>query len=194
VTPHFADRAAERRWRRYFARVDRLAGLAGPAASDIRRELESHLAESLALTVGDNELARLEIAISKLGDPDDYLRPLVADGLIERATAQLDPIGVAHGLYHAIRLGSTRMAIGLIFALGYLVLIVFLAIALLRPLWGGHVGLYRWPNGVIQFGFLKSTSGATDLLGQFTIPAVLAVFGLIYLLLTRWLGHVWRRL
>lgn len=194
MTPAFTDREAERRWRLYFERVDRLVGLTGGSAADVRDELEDHLAESFSLAQEAGEIARLDAAIRRLGEPEDYLRPLVADGLIERATARLDPVALARGLYHAIRLGSARMAVGVAFAIGYLTLFAFIAMALLRPLWGGHVGLYRWPDGTIQFGFLRDTTAAVDLLGDWTIPAVLAASGLIYLSLTRGLRRVWRQL
>lgn len=185
MIPHFDDLATTRRWKAYFAQVDRLLALAGDDADELRGELQAHLADSFA--AGDRhlpELARLEAAIARLGDPAQYLRPLVADALLDRGTRSYDPRPIARGLYHGFRAGSARALVAATFGLGYALLAAFSAMALLKPVWGDHVGLFRRGDGGISFGIVADPGGH-ELLGAWIVPIALAVAALLYVALTR---------
>lgn len=185
MIPEFDDPAALRRWRAYFAEVARILTRAGPDASGLLSELEAHAAEGVAASAALGELARLDDALSRLGRPGEYLRPLLADALIERGTRTYSPLTIGRGLFHLLLAGSRRTAIGIAFGLGYLLLAIFTVMAVLKPLWADHVGLFRLPDGTISAGIVAAPPGTQELLGWWSIPIALALAALLYVALTR---------
>lgn len=188
MTPGFTDPAALQRWNSYFAEVSRLLRRAGADGTSLSDDLQAHVIDSMAATPDGGELERLDAALSRLGRPIDYLRPLIADELIGQATRTYSPITLGRGLFHAALSGSRRMAVALAFGLGYLLLGIFTAMAVLKPLWGDHVGLFRLADGRVSAGILARTDGARDLLGWWSIPIALLLAALLYVSLTRGLG------
>ena len=194
MIPLFRDPADTRRWNNYFAEVDRLLARAGGEASEMRADLEAHLADSFAASDPTmSESARLEGAIERLGQPVDYLRSMIADELLDRGTRSYHPVPIVRGLYQSLGLGASR-AIGAIgFGLGYIMLAMFVAMALLKPLWGDHVGLFRQMDGTVNFGIVANSAGACELLGYWIIPIALLIATLLYVVLTRTLRTVRKR-
>ena len=181
----FNDPVAARAWRDYFAEVDRLlAGVNGADRAELRTDLETHLLDSFAEGDG-NEADRLTDAIHRLGRPADYLRPVIAEQLLEQGTRSYAPAPIARGLYHSLKLGSTRAVVAAGFALGYMMLAIFALMAVLKPVWGDHVGLFRQPDGRMSFGIVANRAGASELLGLWIIPIALLMTALLYVILTR---------
>ena len=193
MTPAFTDPAARRRWDAYFSEVDRLLARADAEVAEMRGDLEAHVVDSMAAASGGNEGERLDAALSRLGRPIDYLRPLLADELIERGTLTYSPITIARGLSHSVMAGSRRAVIGLVFGLGYLLLAIFTGMALLKPLWGEHVGVFRNADGTISAGIVAQSDGARELLGWWSIPIALLLAALLYVALTKGLRTIRQR-
>ena len=78
----------------------------------------------------------------------------------------------------------------MVFVSGYLLLAVFMAIAVLKPFMTNRVGLFRDSHGLVAAGILSSTDGMQELLGWWTIPISLGLSLLIYLILTKMLGFL----
>lgn len=192
MTPAFVDPSVRQRWDAYFAEVDRLLRHTGVDAAELRADLARHVLDSMAAAPDGSERERLEVALSRLGRPLDYLRPVIADGLIDRGTRSYAPVPIARGLSHAVLAGSRRTAIGLAFGIGYLLLAIFAAAAVLKPIWGDHVGLFRDPDGAIRAGIVATTPGARELLGWWAIPIALTLAVLLYVALTKGLRAVRR--
>lgn len=106
MIPDFTDRLARRRWDDYFAEVDRLLARAGVGASELRGDLEAHVADSMAVAAGASERERLDAALSRLGRPSDYLHSLLSNELVEQGTRSYSPIKIGRGLFHAVLAGS----------------------------------------------------------------------------------------
>ncbi len=193
MTPAFTDPAALRRWNAYFSEIDRLLVRADADVAELRDDLEAHVVDSMAATSGGSEGERLDAALSRLGRPIDYLRPLLADELIERGTLTYSPITIAWGLCYAVMAGSRRAVIGLAFGLGYLLLAIFTGMALLKPLWGEHVGVFRYADGTISAGIVAQSDGARELLGWWSIPIALLLAALLYVALTKGLRTIRQR-
>ena len=184
--PVLQDAAAIRRWNDYFAEVDRLLAMAGENAAEMRSDLQAHLADSFA--AGDpqqSESARLEHAIGRLGRPAEYLHPLIADELLDRGTRTYNPAPIARGLYFSLLAGPTRALVAAGFGIGYLLLAAFTAMALLKPFWGEHVGLFRQIDGTLSFGIVANTADARELLGLWIVPIAITVAAVLYVILTR---------
>lgn len=193
MTPAFADPAARRLWDAYFAEIDRLLARSDVNGADLRSDLEAHVVDSMAAAPAGNERERLETALMRLGRPIDYLRPLLADEFIERGTQNYSPITIGRGLAYAIMAGSRRAVIGFTFGLGYLLLGIFTAMALLKPFLGEHVGLFRHADGTISAGILAQSYGARDLLGWWSIPVTLLLAAALYFALTKGLRILRKR-
>lgn len=193
MTPAFTDPAARRRWDAYFSEVDRLLARADADVAEMRGDLEAHVVDSMAAASGGNEGERLDAALSRLGRPIDYLRPLLADEMLERGTRTYSPITIARGLSHAIMAGSRRAVIGFAFGLGYLLLAIFTGMALLKPLWGEHVGVFRYADGTVSAGIVAQSDGARELLGWWSIPIALLLAALLYVALTKGLRALRQR-
>ncbi|MDR6126387.1 hypothetical protein QE361_002767 [Sphingomonas sp. SORGH_AS802] len=193
MTPAFTDPAARRRWDAYFSEVDRLLARADADVAEMRGDLEAHVVDSMADASGGNEGERLDAALSRLGRPIDYLRPLLADEMLERGTRTYSPITIARGLSHAIMAGSRRAVIGFAFGLGYLLLAIFTGMALLKPLWGEHVGVFRYADGTVSAGIVAQSDGARELLGWWSIPIALLLAALLYVALTKGLRALRQR-
>jgi hypothetical protein len=184
MIPAFTDPAARRRWDAYFSEVDRLLARADADVAEMRGDLEAHVVDSMAAASGGNEVERLDAALARLGRPIDYLRPLLADEMLERGTRTYSPITIAQGLTYAVMAGSRRAVIGLVFGLGYLLLAIFTGMALLKPLWGEHVGVFRYADGTVSAGIVAQSDGARELLGWWSIPITLLLAALLYVALT----------
>ncbi|TPG38327.1 hypothetical protein EAH79_16860 [Sphingomonas koreensis] len=195
MIPDFENAAATRRWQQYFAEIDRLLAKAGDDLGGMRHELEAHLSDSFATSQnsGHGELERLNAAIGRLGRPADYLHPLIADDLLERGTRSYHPAIIARGLGHGLLAGSTRALIAAVFGIGYLLLAIFVAMAVLKPLWGNHVGLFRRTDGTTIFGIVSDRAGGQELLGLWAIPIALLLAGILYVALTNALRALRKR-
>jgi hypothetical protein len=150
-------------------------------------ELKSHLAESFAVAgeLSDaNEAARVRAAIARLGSPRDFLRPILADHLLEQGASTFHPRLLAEGLYHNVFGGLKAGIISVAFAVGYVLIIVFAAMALLKAFLPSHVGYFVYPNGTRTFGILAVTTGAREALGYWVVPLALAAATVLYVLLT----------
>ncbi len=130
--------------------------------------------------------------MAKLGEPEEYLLPVLADSVLERATRTYNPLALLRGLHLSLRAGSRRAVIAFGFALGYLLLAIFVAMAITKPFWGDHVGLFRGDDGFYTFGILASPQPSRELLGLWIIPIAGAIAILLYAGLTRALRAVRR--
>jgi len=182
------DADALRLWNDYLDDASRVARrLPETERRELVLELRSHLAESFAVAgeLGDaDELARVRAAIARLGRPRDFLRPILADHLLEQGANTFHPRLLAEGLYHNVFGGLKAGIISVAFAVGYVLIIVFAAMALMKAFVPSHVGYFVYPNGTRTFGILADTTGAREALGFWVVPLALAATTVLYILLT----------
>ena len=197
MTAPFEDTEAAKMWDSYFAEFDHLSAPLADEGRELRTELERHVLDSMAAPTNDDATGstglRLEEAFKRLGDPIEYLRPLLTDQYISDATHSYNPVVIGKGLFHSILEGGSQFIKASLFAVAYLFIAVFVVIALSKPFWPDQVGLFRDPDGIISVGILADTAGTQELLGWWAIPAALLLAGLIYYLLTRALKSLARR-
>jgi hypothetical protein len=182
------DPDALRLWNDYLDDASRVARrLPGTERRELVLELRSHLAESFAVA-GDlsdaDEPARVRAAIARLGHPRDFLRPILADHLLEQGASTFHPQLLAEGLYHNVFGGLKAGIISVTFGVGYVLIIVFAAMALLKAFVPSHVGYFVYPNGTRTFGILTDTTGAREAFGYWVVPLALAAATVLYVLLT----------
>ncbi len=178
MRPKFVSREAETLWRAYFLRVATVLRPLPPAeAEDLRSELESHVLE-IVEEADAPTTDHFHQAFERLGDPETFLAPLVTDRLLELATRDLRPQGIAHALWHAATSQARSAALAILFGFGYVIALLFGTLAALKPFFPLSVGLFRGPGGEIVLGGLPESSEYAlyeDLLGLWLTPLGLVV-------------------
>jgi uncharacterized membrane protein len=156
-------------------------------------EIKSHLLESFNQDPAESEEEKLLNAIDRLGEPEIFLRPLIADRYMTRASRTLSPKDVARGLYFSLFTGFKKAVISSLLGLGYILVFILALMALLKPFFPNHVGVLLFNDGTITAGLGINSSGVkTDYLGYWVIPISAALAFLIYIGLTKYLHKVRR--
>jgi len=191
MTHHFDDPATCQLWDSYFAELDRLIVPLGQDGRELRNDLEQHLLEGLGLAAGRASTpGQLRGALGKLGRPIDILRPALADNYLSQGAQNFNPVTISKGLFYTLLAGGSRVLAGFVFAIGYLFIATFVTIALAKPFWDEHVGVFRYPDGTMAAGFVARSAAGEELLGWWFIPVALTVSALIYFLMTKGLRRL----
>jgi uncharacterized membrane protein len=193
--PVFADPVAGRIWAQYFRRMSRLLRALDEAqARELTLEVQGHLWESFRSENAGSEAERLLNAIDRLGEPESFVGPMRADRLLEKASKSFRLKDVGKGLYYHLVGGTRKIALGVVYVMGYLLAFGLALIAVLKIVFPGHVGLFLFGDGGFVFGYTWDLTGLrTEVLGYGIIPLCgLAAVG-IYLGLTRLLKALKRR-
>lgn len=155
----FKDARARRAWGLYFLKAE---AVLSPVATPVRRELlddlKAHVQDILANEKAEgDELARLNAALERVGNPKEFLAPLIADAVFKLPPQQRN-IGMA---YRTLRLYAARgttyllrsLALATVAATGVVTTLAALN-SLLRP---DRAGLFQisgdeWQVRVMGFG------------------------------------------
>ena len=190
-----SDTVAKKIWHQYFRRVKRCAKpLNSNQQEELILEIQDHLLESFKQETGDYEAEKLLNAIDKLGDPEEYLRPIIADRLLSSASNTLNPKTVFKGLYYDLFGNIKGFLLSVAFSLGYLAAFVFAVLSILKIFFPDNIGFFINETGGILIGIIGGESLKTDILGYWDVPLGLLVSSIIYLVLTRNLKVVKRGL
>ncbi len=174
-------------WDRFFNRISAICRpLPNHHRQEIMLELQDHLFESFARQPGDSEATRLEQAITKIGDPEEFVKPMVADHQLANAGRTMNPRSVFLGLQFNMARGTKAVLTSLLFGLGYLLSLAFLLVAIGKPFSPESIGLFAHTGGGYSLGiFDQPPQGATELVGYWIIPIGIAVSVVSYWVLTR---------
>jgi uncharacterized membrane protein len=82
---------------------------------EVLLELNSHIYEGLKHKTQQSEIDRLLDILEKLGEPEEVLKPLVADKKIEQATSTFNPIHLAKALFLNISNGVSYVFLILLY-------------------------------------------------------------------------------
>ena len=174
-------------WSQYFRRISRILWPMDPEQrEDLTLEIQTHVLESMAQEKEGGEPERLLNALEKLGEPEQFLRPLMADKMLGKAARTLSPGAVLKGLYLAVYKGVRVALFSLLFVIGYAAALTFGMVALLKPIIPRHAGIFFSPEGGLAAGILGgNTQGYRDILGYWVIPISLMLAVLLYVGLTK---------
>ncbi len=183
----FLDPVAVRIWEQYFKRLERaIRALGNEQRSEMELEVQDHLLQGFRETAGANEAERLLLAIENLGEPDVFIKPMLADRLLDKASRTFFPKDIGSGLYYYVFGSMRQMLLGLFFTAGYLVSFGLVMMAVMKVFFPSHCGLLVFADGDWVFGFKLHHAGLkSDLLGYWVIPLGLAAGALIYIGLSK---------
>jgi hypothetical protein len=183
----FSDSAAATIWDGYCDRVLKASrALKKDDQHDLLLEIKDHLYSSFERQKGDDEAARLTAAIMQIGDPDEFIRPLIVDRLFDDAARTLNPRSVMSGFLLHISRGLKACIISFLFGIGYLLSIAFFLVAVAKPIDPDRVGLFAHVNGGYSLGIFEGIPAtSTELLGYWIIPITMVVSVFLYVFLTK---------
>ena len=152
--------------------------------TEILMEINSHIYEGIQAEKDANELERLVEVLAQLGEPEEVLKPLVADKKMAQATRTFHPVHVARALALNIRNGL----IYFVFSLLYLLLFGGLSLIVAKLINPNEVGLYLEDGSFALLGRVTAENAAAwgyrEVLGQGFIPTMLGLMVVFYLLIT----------
>jgi len=179
----FKDPGSIKVWQNYFKRVDKvITALDVQSANETRLELQNHLYESYLEQEAKDEISRLLAAIEHLGEPEDFLKIVVSEKLLQRGTRTLSPWLLFKGLLYNISGSLKSLLRTSLFMAIYLLIFIFGLMSLTKFIIPQNVGLFLWPDGSWNFGIISYTMGAREILGFWVVPiSIIIVFALYYL-------------
>lgn len=176
----FIDSNAKRVYKNYIQSIKNATKeLCAEDSLEILMEFNSHLYESLQIKKSKSEIDNLLNAIDKLGAPEEVLKPLVADKMIDKASRSFKPTDIFRALYLNIGNGISYIIFGaLYFLLGVFTIAIFLRIFL-----GDEIGLFIG-DGTFLIGSLDESEGINEVLGNWFIPVMLLLNVTLYFIIT----------
>ena len=143
-------------------------------------EFNSHIYESVKIKNSKSELDNLLNAIDKLGAPEEVLKPLVADKMIDMATNSYKPTDIFKALYLNIGNGISYLIFTILyFLVGIFTLVIFLEIFL-----GNGTGLFI-SDDIFFIGYSDDNNILiNEVLGNWFIPVMLLLNIALYFIIT----------
>jgi len=149
------------------------------SARDAVREIESHLRERIAATdASPNERDALERILAELGPPLRVAQAYSAERTIDEAVTTGRFVAILRAMLHLA--GTTVMGFMAAFGLfiGYIVAFAFVALAALKPIFPGNIGI-RFVNGIpVGLGAYFPLEPGLDLRGGYWVIPIALVCGL----------------
>ena len=176
----FTDKNAQRVYENYLKRIKRVTKpISKEDAQEVLMEFNSHIYENLQNNA-QGELDNLLNAIDRLGQPEEFLKPLIADKLLEKATKSFNPVHV----FRALALNLTNGISYIIFFILYMCLGGFIFLIIAKLFISDEVGLYFKKGEFLVLGMSDGAVGAEEILGHWFIPAMLLCIVIFYLFIT----------
>lgn len=179
----FSDSQAKRIYTNYLDRVKAATkDLSKENQNDTLLEINSHLYESMAQS-DKNEIDNILDATERLGNPEQFLKDLVAEKKLEEAATTFNPIKILK----ALLLNLTNGVSYIIFFVLYLSLFSFVFLIFAKIFNPEKVGLFYKKS---EFFILGISSGATsndqtyERLGDWFIPTMIICTVILFILIT----------
>lgn len=182
----FEDKNATRIYKDYLNRVrSAVKALGKENQQEVLLEINSHIYEGMAdHSANKEEVEKLLDVLEKLGQPDIFLKPLVAEKKLEEATRSFNPVKIAKALMLNIGNGISYV----VFAVFYLFLFGFLFLVIAKIIDPENVGLFYRANDIFVLGHYRNSAGVSyseyEQLGNWFIPGMLLSAAVLYVALT----------
>jgi hypothetical protein len=158
----------------------RLRGLSDQDASEIVKEIRSHILDKAAVAeeVTPSSVAS---ALADLGSPEELASQYVTDDLLARAQVARSPWLVLQSLFRWASLSVVGLGTLMFSVFGYFVAGSFALCALLKPIHPQTAGLWLLPDPAdaysfsLRLGFAAPPAQGRELLGWWIVPLGLVV-------------------
>ncbi len=179
----FQHKASQKLYDNYIKRIKKqIATLPKDDQLDLLMEFNSHIYESLQKNNDTLEIGNLINILDKLGDPEEVLKPTVADKKLIQATKTFNPIHIFKALVLNIANGVSYI----FFSLLYLLLLGFGFLIVQKVIHPNKIGLFIKKG---EFFVLGKASGytngnLTEVLGNWFIPVMIISAVALYFIIT----------
>jgi uncharacterized membrane protein len=178
---NFKSDSAQTYYNDYINRVGKcISGLSVIDRNELMMEINSHIFEGISRDPDKNELEILVEVTSKLGVPEEFLKPLVARKKLDQAVRSFNPKHV----FQAITLNLKNSMLYTVFALLYLFLLSFVGLIIAKIIFPSNTGLFIDNGSFRALGYINPTNGLTEVLGYWFIPISIIAAILFYTCIT----------
>jgi uncharacterized membrane protein len=178
----FNDKSAQKIYDSYFRRIRRtISVLAKNDREDVLMEFNSHIYEGLQNEGEGEEVEKLLKITQGLGDPEEVLKPLVAEKKLEQATRTFNPMHIFQAIFLNIKSGIIYS----IFAILYICLFGFGILMYLKFKNPDQTGLFLIDGEFVALGTLRtSDTSVTEVLGNWFVPVMFFSALVLYIIIT----------
>lgn len=187
------DERLEKKTLQYIASLRRALGtLQAGEVDDIVLEIRGHIAERLAGST--DPAAKIAEVFGALGDPEELAAKYQTEALLARGRTSRSSLA----LLKAVQLWAMEGLFGLtmffVGILGYSLAAALVLVAVLKPFFPHHIGLWKNPPDLFALGFVSGPPDPQfEILGLWIIPLGLVVGCLLWLGMTQLLRGLLRR-
>jgi uncharacterized membrane protein len=178
----------------YLARLRKsLTGMTISDREDIVEEIRMHIRERL-----DDSKASLDSVLTGLGPAEELAQQYQTGLLVQRAQKSISPLVILRAALRWATMGVEGFLVFCIALLGYATGVLFLLLALLKPILPAYTGFWVGPNQAafsIRMGgtMTNPASPVHEVLGWWLIPVCLVLGSLSLALTTKLLQFLMRR-
>jgi hypothetical protein len=149
---------------------------------DIMNEIDSHIYESFICNKAIvSEKERITTVIHNLGEPQSYLKPVIAERRLKQAINKYDIVGILRGVWATLLTGGQYITALIMYLL--ILSCGFLVIA--KIFYPRKTGLFIEDGSFVGIGYLSQINAeAIELLGYWLIPALFVSCVIFYFLMT----------
>ncbi len=177
----FKDSNTQRVYNNYIKNIKNVTKpLSKIDSQEILMEFNSHIYESMQSKKSKSELDTLLNAIDKLGSPEEILKPLIADKMMDKATKSFNPLHILQ----ALTLNITNGISYIIFAVLYLFLGSFIFLIFAKIFKGNQIGMFFKDGSFKLLGLTSNTNGYEEVLGNWFITVMLLTTAVLYFIIT----------
>ena len=148
-------------------------------SKEILMEITNHIYEATNAKTEKSETDSLIDVLTELGDPYEFLKPIMADKMLDRAYKTFNPLIILKAILFAM--GN---------AIGYFLFFIFFVIftgsifsILLKIKFPSNTGFFIHDDGGTSFGFINDLDGTKEILGPLYFPVVVIFAVLLYVLI-----------
>ena len=139
---------------------------------DIKMEILSHLYESASNNKASSEENRIINAIDRLGEPDLYLTPLIADILHAQSVAKGHPKAIAKSLLETTQKSILHLSLTAIFGFGYVASMIIFIMGIMH-IFNPDVGIWLDNSGgLLSLSFTFQPNATQWMTEQFSFIAI----------------------
>ncbi|HEA30475.1 MAG TPA: DUF1700 domain-containing protein [Leeuwenhoekiella sp.] len=176
----FEQKTAQKIYDSYIKRLEKTAKpLLREDREDVLMEFNSHIYEGMKRNPDENEADRLLDILEKLGEPEEVLKPLIAEKKLEQATNTFNPIHV----FKALALNVGNGVFYILMTLLYLSLSLFVFLIYAKITNPTEVGLFFKEGNFMALGSINPDNlqerNIVEVLGNWFIPAMM-VSGVVF--------------
>ena len=182
----FESKVSERIWDNYLNRIQKLLKkIPKDQKEELLLEIKSHLYESIQNDTDGKEEEKVLNAIERMGDPEDFIKPLIADKLLLSASKTMKPNSVFLSLVYKSFINIKYAFGALLFSIGYSLSFILIVIAFFKIITPSNIGFYKLGSGKFEFSMFSTAPQTEEILGYWIVLIGLLAAVLIYVLLTK---------